>query len=130
REQVERIEVAARHLLQLIEEILTMSSLDSGHARVRSEQVDVRELLRRAQIISQPLASAKGLTLRVDPVEDGLEIRSDADRLLQILLSLHSNAVKFTESGEVRLSARRVGEEVEFRVRDTGIGVEPQNRER
>src|SRR5690606_18506923 len=60
-EQAERIEVSARHLLQLIEEILTLVSLDSGESRVRNDEVAVNDMLERASAIVDPMARAKDL---------------------------------------------------------------------
>jgi PAS domain S-box-containing protein len=123
REQAERIEVSARHLLQLIEEILTLVTLESGETRVRVEEVRIADLLERAVKIIEPMARAKGLTLRDTTSGEDEVLQSDADKILQILLNLLSNAVKFTERGEITISARRNEAWFDFEVSDTGIGV-------
>ncbi|HET8656697.1 MAG TPA: ATP-binding protein [Longimicrobiaceae bacterium] len=130
REQVERIELAARHLLTLIEEILTLSSLESGHSKVSRETVSIAELLHRADVISRPLAEAKDLRLEVSEVPPDLAVVSDPDKLLQVLLNLLSNAVKFTRRGAVRMEARPVEGAVEIAVRDTGVGIDAADHER
>jgi signal transduction histidine kinase len=130
REQVERIELSARHLLQLIEEILTMANLETGQTHVRSAAVDVGDLLRRAEAIARPLAEAKALTLEVEPVPGPLEVRSDGEKLLQVLLNLLSNAVKFTEAGGVRIRARSDGEHLAIEISDTGVGLEKEHWEK
>jgi signal transduction histidine kinase len=127
REQVERIELSARHLLQLIEEILTMANLETGQAQVRAATVDVGDLLRRAEAITRPLADAKGLTLDFDPVPDSLVLRADGEKLLQILLNLLSNAVKFTERGGVHVVARAEEDQLAFQIRDTGVGLDREH---
>ena len=127
REQVERIEVSARHLLQLIEEILTMTSVEAGHARVGNQKVELEELLRRAEIIVRPMALDKEIRLVVDPVEP-VVLETDPDKLLQVLLNLLSNAIKFTERGQVRVRARADGRSVLMEVADTGIGLTPEQR--
>jgi PAS domain S-box-containing protein len=129
-EQAERIEVSARHLLQLIEEILTLVTLDSGESRVRSERVDVNELLHRASSIMEPMARAKNLSIRVSYPEGEPILHSDPDKLLQILLNLLSNAVKFTETGEIRLVGRQEEEVMVFEVIDTGIGMDAEHLRR
>jgi signal transduction histidine kinase len=130
REQAERIEVSARHLLQLIEEILTLVTLESGESRVRHEEVNVNALLTRAATIIEPMARAKELALEVVPAEGDPILHSDPDKLLQILLNLLSNAVKFTEAGQVRLIARHLEGALLLEVIDTGIGLDPGHRQR
>lgn len=127
-EQVERIEVSARHLLQLIEEILTMASLETGTLRIRPDRVTLDEVLRKAEVIARPLAEAKGLTLRVPRA--GIDIVTDPERLLQVLLNLLSNAVKFTPAGGVELETSVRGGRVRLTVRDTGIGLSDEHRSR
>ena len=126
-DQAERIEVSARHLLQIIEEILTLVTLDSGEAKVRYEKVPVAELLRRAFNIIEPMARSKGFPLLVRLPDESHVINSDPDKVLQILLNLLSNAVKFTEMGDVRLAADVEGDTVVFSVSDSGIGLEEEN---
>jgi signal transduction histidine kinase/PAS domain-containing protein len=130
RDQVARIEVAARHLQQLIDEILTVVSLESGRDRVRRSSVEVRTVLESAATIIEPLARQKELALTTVVPDGDLRLSTDPDKLLQLLLNLLTNAVKFTERGEVHLEARRDGAVVEFLVRDTGVGLEPGVRER
>lgn len=129
-EQAERIEVSARHLLQLIEEILTLVTLDSGDARIRNEEVRVNELLHRAASIVEPMARSKNLPIRVIYPEGGLVLRSDGDKILQILLNLLSNAVKFTEEGEIKLVGSVQGEALVLEVVDTGIGLGDEHMRR
>jgi signal transduction histidine kinase len=126
-DQAERIEVSARHLLQIIEEILTLVTLDSGEAKVRYEKVAVAELLRRAANIVEPMARSKGLPLLVRLPDESHVINTDPDKLLQILLNLLSNAVKFTEKGDLRLAADIEGDEAVFTVSDSGIGLDSDN---
>lgn len=123
-EQAERIEVSARELLQLIEEILTLVTLESGERRVRRDEVKVNELIRRAASIVEPMARAKGLPLIVVPVPEDAILETDFDKLLQIVLNLLSNAVKFTDEGEVRLEARETDRTLVIDVVDSGIGLE------
>lgn len=129
-EQAERIEVSARHLLKLIEEILMLVSLDSGDDRVRHQEVRINEVIESVASIVEPMATAKGIELRISRAEQDPTFRSDHNKLIQILLSLLSNAVKFTDHGEVELSTHIDGEQVTFEVRDTGIGVAPEHCDR
>jgi signal transduction histidine kinase len=126
KEQVQRVEIAAQHLLQLIEEILTMVSIEAGREKVRPAPILLSELLHRVEVIIAPLAAEKKLELVVAPLDEDVQMEIDPDKAVQMLLNLLSNAVKFTSQGSVELRARRVGEKVEVAVRDTGMGVEPE----
>jgi signal transduction histidine kinase len=126
-EQAERIEISARHLLQLIEEILTLVTLDSGESRVRNDRVQVSELLQRACTIIEPMARSKDLPIKVSYPEGDVPLHSDPDKLLQILLNLLSNSVKFTEKGEIRLVSRLEEDSMTFEVADTGIGMDAEH---
>jgi signal transduction histidine kinase len=130
RKQLGRIEVSARHLLTLIEEILTLSRLEAGKETIATERVDVDHVLTEAAMIIEPLASMKGLEFRIQRPEESIEIHTDAGKLRQILVNLLSNAVKFTEQGEISLAASADGNVVLFRVRDTGIGISGENIEK
>ena len=77
-----------------------------------------------------PAATARGLALRVDAVEPGLKILTDPHRLRQILVNLVSNAVKFTNRGEIVIRVVAPGDRVVFEIADTGIGIDPESLER
>jgi PAS domain S-box-containing protein len=130
KEQAERIEISARSLLQLIEEILTLVTLDTGEARMREEEMRVNALLDEAASIVEPMARVKGLPIEVVHAEGDPVLHSDPEKLLQILLNLLSNAVKFTESGTIRLVGSATGGIAEIEVADTGIGLEPEHQRR
>ena len=129
-EQIERVEVAAHHLLQLIEEILTSPASRPGTMRVRREPVRLSELLERAEIMSAPLRSTATWSSRIDPPQHDVRLQTDPDKILQVLLNVLTNAVKFTERGSVHLASRRDGDCLEIEVRDTGIGLEPADQDR
>jgi PAS domain S-box-containing protein len=128
-EQVRRIGLSARHLLQLIEEILTYSRLEAGREEVQVEQVDLGELVREVSAIIEPLAQEKGLRFEVHRSEGLSAIETDPRKLRQILINLVGNAVKFTEEGEVDLAVLEEEGWAVFRVRDTGIGIAPEHLE-
>ena len=129
-EHVERIDLSARHLLQVIEEILSVVTLESGASPVERRPVSCNDLLRTASVIIEPLARAKGLELRTELDDDAMEVNTDAHKLIQALLNLLTNAVKFTDAGTVSLGIRPSRNHVEFVVRDTGVGLGDAERER
>lgn len=128
--QLGRILASANHLLAIINEILTLASIESHHERLNLEQIDVRQLLDSASALIAPLVEAKGLAFALDVPDEPLTIRSDALKLRQILVNLLGNSVKFTDEGEVALHVHVDGERVVFEVRDSGIGIAPRDLER
>lgn len=120
---------SGRILLNVINDILDYSKIEGGHVTLESVEFDVRSLIDRCIALVEPMATAKGLSLRSDFALDGVgRINGDPTRLQQVIGNLLNNAVKFTERGEVRLSValKPAGlERAELRVsvRDTGIGI-------
>jgi PAS domain S-box-containing protein len=129
REQLDRVRESARHLIVLIDEVLSLSRIDAARQAPVLESVDLSAIAQQTAAIILPRAVAKGLRFEVlaaDPcmvVTDGMKVR-------QILLNLLSNAVKFTARGEIALSVRRDGDLMLIDVRDTGGGIRPEHRER
>ncbi len=123
REQLERIQARARHLLELVDDILSFSQLEAGRDRLHAEPVDYASLVDEVATLARPLAEEKNLALNVATPPRPCPGITDADKLRQILLNLLSNAIKFTEQGEVRIEVAVDGEEIIFRVRDTGVGI-------
>ncbi len=130
---VDQIQVAGRHLLSLINEVLDISRIEAGRVSLSTEPVEVSEVLDEVTTLLSPVAEAAGVELSVDV--DGsrvLRVRADRQRLLQVLLNLGSNAVKYnTRGGSVAfLTAAGASGRVRFEVRDTGPGIphEKQNQ--
>jgi two-component system sensor histidine kinase/response regulator len=127
---LERMIASARFLLELVDQVLSLSRLEAGREEVRPRPVDVRALAADLASLMRPLAEAKelDLALTVEP-EAPAQAVTDELKLRQILLNLLSNAVKFTDAGgvEMRLGARD-GDAV-FQVRDTGPGIASQHAE-
>ena len=124
-----------RHLMQLIEELLTFSDLSKGRTSIDLQRVDVAGMLKKIEISVLPPAKAKGLDLRIQVAPDVGQIETDANKVIQIVLHLVANAIKFTESGEIAIRADRYngtlsngwhGNIVQLQVRDTGPGIPPE----
>ncbi|MEO7367163.1 MAG: ATP-binding protein [Gemmatimonadaceae bacterium] len=126
-QQLGRIKASARHLLSLIDEILTFTRLDAGRETVLVEQMDLGDSMNQAAEIVEPLASAKKLELKLIAPSPAVTIESDPTKVRQILVNLLSNAVKFTDSGVVTLEGKSLKTEVQLIVSDTGIGIQPEN---
>ena len=128
--QLRRIQLASRHLLQMIEEILTFSRIEAGREEVRLEMVDLAELSVETCRLVEPLAAQKSLAFSCHGPTDELVVETDAGKMRQILLNLLSNAIKFTERGEVGLRVTDAGREIVFEVHDSGIGISTDQIER
>ena len=120
---MERIQLAAQHLLQLIEEVLTFSRVEANRERLDIEPTTLRQLAREVCAIIEPLAHERGLRFDERIHDPELMLHTDARKVRQVLLNLLGNAVKFTEQGEVSLDAAATGKGVCFTVRDSGIGI-------
>ncbi|MEO4046266.1 CHASE domain-containing protein [Pseudomonas sp. CAU 1711] len=129
---------AGNDLLQLINDVLDLAKIEAGRVQLKLEPVNLHDLLVELDSSLRPMAEIKGLRL-ITHLEPGLPrlIHSDRGRLQQILRNLLSNALKFTERGEVELSIERSPipldedrETLQFVVRDSGIGIDPAQHER
>ncbi len=119
-----------RHLLELINDVLDMAKIEAGAMTIAPEPVNVCDVLEEVVELSAPLAGAKALNLRlVTGPRATLTLVADPVRIRQVLINVVGNAIKFTENGEVSVSAERVGERVRIEVRDTGIGIPPDKLE-
>jgi signal transduction histidine kinase len=134
KEMVGRLRAVAHHLTVLIEEMLTFAALESrtpgAPIEVRRDAVDIAELLQQLAALVEPLARAKGLVVTVGMAGGLPALESDPAKLQQILLNLVSNAIKFTEQGEVRVRARPVPGGIAVDVADTGVGIAEADRPR
>ena len=120
---LEVIERNGRHLLALINDILDLSRIEAGKEEITGSQFSMRMLVGEVLAMLEPQARENEIALRNHVRDDLPPIISDADMCLHILQNLVGNAVKFTESGSVEISARRVGDQLHVAVHDTGIGI-------
>ena len=125
---MDKVEVNARHLLGLINDVLDLSKVESGKMDVYAEDFDVAEVVEDLASTVTALVDKKGnrLDLQLSPALGSMH--SDLTKVRQVLLNLLSNAAKFTEAGTVTLSVRRHADAagrdaVTFVVSDTGIGM-------
>ncbi len=126
KQQIEVILQASHHLLDLINDILDISKIESGKTELESTLVKISSLIEHPITMLKEAASRRGIGLNADlPAElAGLELRVDERRLKQVLFNLLSNAIKFTpEQGHVSVSMKRRGADLEISVTDTGIGI-------
>jgi PAS domain S-box-containing protein len=123
--QLVMVNNAGKHLLALINQVLDLAKVESGEANVTIERFNACALLADVAELVRPQASERHLQLNVVCDPGSSEIESDRQRVMQILLNLAGNAVKFTPAGHVDLRLVCEAEDVVFRVIDTGPGVQP-----
>ncbi len=147
-DRVGRVHESGRHLLALINDVLDLSRIEAGQVELESDQLDMQELVRQSMIDITPQAEAKGLALNVQISPALSEVYGDAQRVRQIITNLAANAVKFTKTGGISITARPYaiygsaglgairlpsylnvedGEWMLVSVQDTGIGIAPEN---
>ena len=136
REYAETVGSSGEALLRIINDILDFSKIEAGRVQLEDMDFDLRETVEQVAGLFANLAHEKGLEL-ASFIEGDVPtaLRGDPFRLRQIFTNLANNAIKFTESGEVILYARLIEEsreaaKIRFEVRDTGIGVTPEQQER
>jgi PAS domain S-box-containing protein len=129
--RLDKIDMSAQHLLSIINDILDISKIEADKLYLEEAPLNVAALLSYAASTVIELANAKGLAVRVEAEGLPANLRGDPTRLQQALLNFTTNAVKFTEQGEVVLRLLKQEETakhvvVRFEVTDTGIGITPE----
>jgi CheY-like chemotaxis protein/two-component sensor histidine kinase len=126
KEYIEIIEKNGKNLLQLINDILDLSKIESGKVDMSISKIELKRFIRSVSSSIMPLIERKGISLTTD-VDDDIFIYCDVDKLRQILINLIGNAAKFTEKGGISISATvekgELHDRVIIKVSDTGIGI-------
>jgi len=130
RQDVDIITQNGQHLLALINDLLDISKLEAGKAQLHRGEVEVEPLILECVESVSSLAKTKKLDLSASVSAEVGRVFADGPKLKQVLLNLLGNAIKFTETGSVRVTAERQGAELRVSVRDTGIGVPVEDTER
>ena len=127
-----KIQDAGKHLLGLIDNILDLSKIEAGKMTLYLETFELRPMIDGVAATVIPLAKKTSNALVVDCADEVGTIHSDLTKVRQILFNLLSNASKFTRNGTITLTALRntkeAGDWIEFQVRDTGIGMTPDQQ--
>lgn len=132
RTHLERVKSVGRHLLNIVEEILLFARVEAGREETHLKPVDAFQIARDAVAVVNPMAGGKGLKLVTSIPDTPAPARTDEVKVRQILINLLGNAVKFTQKGEVSLDASidDARGKVVYVIRDTGMGIAPENLER
>ena len=129
RRDVERIHANAQHLGWLISDVLDLARSDAGQLRLTNEFVDLGQALQTIAETGRELASDKGLAWDASLPPSGPWVWGDRTRLRQVALNLINNAVKFTARGKVSLWIEAIDDTVTVTVRDSGLGIPPEEQQ-
>jgi signal transduction histidine kinase len=130
KQQLGRVRGGARHLLGLIDQVLSLARIEAGREDVRLSAADLPGLVHDVTSMMEPLATRRGLELRVALPGVPPRFVTDEGKVRQILLNLVGNAIKFTAEGCVELEVESRNGNMVFHVRDTGQGIAPDDIER
>ena len=121
----------SKRLSGLVNDLLALSRLERDDAKPELSVFDINEMLRRAIIRRMTDLEEKKIEIACEPETDPCYVRADRDRIEQVVINLLDNAIKFTgDEGKITLSSRVRGEKAEVTVRDNGIGVAEEDREK
>ncbi|MBD0333920.1 MAG: GAF domain-containing protein [Cyanobacteria bacterium Co-bin13] len=142
-EFIQEAHKSAIHLLQLINDVLDIAKIEAGKMQIDMNPINLRELLNDVENFIRPQAEQKQLDFKIllPPTRDEIILNGNYQRLLQVLLNLVGNAIKFTHYGEVRITAEIKPQRITFQgktwpglvkvsVSDTGIGVSLEKQDR
>jgi len=123
---LERVKRAGEHLLALITDVIDISKIEAGILASEFERFALKKLFTEAVDGIMILAQKKGIRIKCE-IEEEIELYTDRRRLLQCLLNFLSNAVKFSEGGEIFLKAVRIDGRIKISVQDSGIGISTED---
>ena len=128
--QVALIHRAAEDLESLVDDLLDLAKIEAGKVDVRPAEFEVGNLFSALRGMLRPLLLNRAVTLVFEEPEGLPPMFNDEGKVSQILRNFISNALKFTEAGEVRVTASQLNDNIRFSVADTGIGIAPEDQER
>ena len=126
---VEQLAKTTQGLQRLVAQILEVSKLETGHTKINPEPIKLATLLEELVLEFEPIAKEKGLSFRLKNLD--VNVCTDAQLLTRAIRNLLTNAIAYTEKGEVMLAARCVGKKrVSICVVDSGAGIEPEEQKK
>jgi signal transduction histidine kinase len=128
--QVGYIRKATQELTEMVNDLLDLAKVESGKSEVHYAPVHLGQLFGALRGIMRPLVTNDSVSLIFEEPPDDICFRSDESKIAQILRNLVSNALKFTERGEVRVSSELRDSRLRVTVADTGIGIAPEDQDR
>lgn len=116
---------------RMVDDLLDISRIESGRMKFNPEDVNIREIVETSLETVERQAKDKGIRIRVTYPEESLSIKTDKDKLIRVFVNLLTNAIKFTpHDGEVEISVKDTGDHMQASIKDNGIGIPPEKRDR
>ncbi|WP_187647813.1 HAMP domain-containing sensor histidine kinase [Nitrosophilus labii] len=125
-ESISKIEHSANHLLQIINDILTIAKVDSGKIDMEISKTDISNTVKEVLDILNPLAESKGIKI-INNIKEELKINTDPKLFKIVIINLISNAIKFTPKGNIYLSLKKEGNDYKIYIKDCGIGIDKED---
>ncbi len=123
---IDVIERNGKQLLELINDVLDLSRIESGRIEIEQSEIDIKELITGMTTLIEPQAKEKNIALKTLLSENLPTLKSDGNKIRHILQNLIGNAVKFTEKGKVEVAAFVKDKHLHISISDTGIGISPE----
>ncbi|MDR4499757.1 MAG: ATP-binding protein [Candidatus Scalindua sp.] len=130
KDNINIIMLEGKRLADLVNDLLDISKIEAGEVEWKMEPIQVSDIIDRAAIISSNYLQEKKIDLIKDLEDDLPSIIGDSDRMIQVVINLISNAMKFTKKGSITLRARNLNNEIVISIIDTGIGIAVQNQKK
>ncbi len=129
KERLEVIYNSGKRLMNLINEILDLSKIESGRMEINEDEVPINELINEIEAFVYPLINTKKLNYKTNCLIDrNTVVKSDRVKVSQVIMNLLSNAIKFTNEGLIELEISAEEEDLIFKIKDTGIGISEENQ--
>jgi signal transduction histidine kinase len=128
REQSHRIADSAERLILIVNDLLDVARIQSGKLSLNLSQAPVSAIVANVIADMQVVASKKGTSLQVQPQGTQYEAYGDANRLQQALINIVSNAIKYTEKGNIQVVLQETRTKIVIRVQDTGMGISSEDQ--
>jgi len=133
-QQLSTVQVSAKHLLSLINDLLDLAKIESGKVEIKYESIVCQSVVEEVAAALRPLSESKGLDFQVRAPAGSVRVESDRRILSQILINLTNNAIKFTDKGKVQIELGTRPENghslATIAVIDTGVGIRPEDKEK
>jgi two-component system sensor histidine kinase/response regulator len=130
--QLKIVKASARHLLSLINDLLDVAKIEAGKFELNIQSVNCNNVLHELSETMRPMATMKGLGLKIEEVGENVCVHTDRRIYIQILINLINNAIKFTQEGEITVKLGQRNENgvlvTEVCVQDTGVGIKPEDQ--
>lgn len=131
KEYVNDIHSSGHHLLDMINNILDLSKIETGKMKLQYEEFCIEDAINNTLTIINASANNKGISVHTNIQDNAPPLSADKTKFMQILYNLLSNAVKFTpENGKITINAFQKNKSLQFEIIDTGIGIKPEDKEK